>query len=1280
MKSKKAKWPWVILTLLGLVVGAWVSRYYIVAQTLQWALSYYSQEKFVYNQRQIHGKGIEYQDVMLGDSISARHVAIDWNWKLFPLFIEQNVRVDGATFKIDPESNNTALVSVLFPTKYFGVRLHVSEGDIFIHDRKDPFNFSFQSGDRPDDMGTLKIGQTITARAQKAGEGMQIQASMKDVDVCDARDLLIRFLKMPVVEKAVVAGKLQFDGSLELDREFALRSVQADLKIENALWEKENIGLTARLIQFSLHYPSGEHGALWRQVLAALSWEDGHLIVQNNTGPWTLHMHKGLTYLSPHEEPRFELEGVVGEKMKVSVTARGVLEEGQVPWAQMQVNAGESLAHLSINCSDWDLFRIKVELENWKEEALQESIKIAAHFFPELQDVRAVSGSVKGRIEGRIEKGALHSVEWHDLSMQGLYFEMPKENFQGYFGNMISLGSAKGKNIHQCDVQMSQATFRYDKWRAENVQGHLKMIDCLLQPSLFSCQIEGIQSDLRVEGRWDALELKAAMEAPVGVWAQLVHTHEPLPVDKTLHLDLSGVLHDGRLDTTGVFKTDVDHGEFGLSLSKGMIDHGWFAISRATSGFCTPFLPSVQGLSWEGQLAIRGKIQGSSIEGHFIVDNPSLHNHVVQTKAHKLDEGHFKYNLQSKKLEGEFFLQEGEIEQVGGRSIGIKGLEGGFFFTENQIDGKNLSCNWDGLTFLGELQLLFAEEEGWDLRLTSRMAEGDLAKIIPLLSLDSNISGKFYTEKEGIQCRIHNNHEGTNYFVRAKANLRHLQAGPLKEGEGLLEYDSSASLAILSQFHGKVGQWDVKSHKAKIQILPSIPLEFDVEISKKQQPLFQLQGVGYMSEDGQYQLELSSDLSRKLNVSFKGPDILWDLKWSSTKAQGSISPQGYFLSSLSTEDLPGVVFSTSSPVLFKDTESAPFSILAKEGEKVIGELSAKSAHLRSDGLEIPGAQLYWKEWKLPLDIYLSTSQAKLKTGSDVLKISWENGIRFQGALHGLSLDMKQAGNGYVGGMKIKDGNTFAVFTQKEIFKHLQGVVLKGTWTPSWSFTGIVQGEELALKGFLLHELQGDMTINPKGISITNLQIDDPAGHFSIKQIYVRKSITGSWDTDIPLVKAHHFKPSLLRQTDGKLTKEKPFEIRSLVLTDLFCEDGDMARLRGKGAFHFTNHVKRESSLFDIPLKMMKDLGLDFDLFRPESGDVKCLFREGRIYLTELENSYSEGRRSEFFLAPDLEPSYIDWQGNLHLNLRMKQDVALKLGEPFAITVRGTADKPSYGLR
>jgi hypothetical protein len=56
------------------------------------------------------------------------------------------------------------------------------------------------------------------------------------------------------------------------------------------------------------------------------------------------------------------------------------------------------------------------------------------------------------------------------------------------------------------------------------------------------------------------------------------------------------------------------------------------------------------------------------------------------------------------------------------------------------------------------------------------------------------------------------------------------------------------------------------------------------------------------------------------------------------------------------------------------------------------------------------------------------------------------------------------------------------------------------------------------------------------------------------------------------------------------------------MTDILGQLGDLNSFRGLGKFNFSQRIKKEPSLFDIPLAMLKDLGLDLDIFSPVMGE------------------------------------------------------------------------------
>jgi hypothetical protein len=285
----------------------------------------------------------------------------------------------------------------------------------------------------------------------------------------------------------------------------------------------------------------------------------------------------------------------------------------------------------------------------------------------------------------------------------------------------------------------------------------------------------------------------------------------------------------------------------------------------------------------------------------------------------------------------------------------------------------------------------------------------------------------------------------------------------------------------------------------------------------------------------------------------------------------------------------------------------------------------------------------------------------------------------QGELFGVSLDLERNSPGFQGTVELKDGSKIADLADNEQLRDLSGVLLKGFFgkKEGWTFKGQVEGQDVIFKEYMVQELHAQAEYTPAYFQLRNISVQDPAGSFSIKEC---KGLLqdGEWNVSIPLLKGQEIKPSGLRKKGAPAKEIKPLQIRHLVMTDLKGQLGDLASFRGEGSFNFSQREKKEPSLLDIPMAFLKDLGLDPDLFTPTIGEVSVQLKNGKLYFTGLQNTYSDGKRSEFYLAG--EPSFIDLDGGLHLNLRMQQHAVLKLVEPFMIAVRGTWEKPQYSLQ
>jgi hypothetical protein len=305
----------------------------------------------------------------------------------------------------------------------------------------------------------------------------------------------------------------------------------------------------------------------------------------------------------------------------------------------------------------------------------------------------------------------------------------------------------------------------------------------------------------------------------------------------------------------------------------------------------------------------------------------------------------------------------------------------------------------------------------------------------------------------------------------------------------------------------------------------------------------------------------------------------------------------------------------------------------------------------------------------------------IQKGNEVLKLALLDPTtcqKVEGQLFGLNINLQREAQGYKGTVIFNDTAKLAELADSESLKDLSGLQLTGLFTKE-TFKGELEGHDAHLKDYLVQELHATVDYTPTHFKLKNLTFQDPAGSLTIKECSgFRSASEDKWNVTIPLIKGQEIKPSAIRKLGAPQKEIKPLQIRYFVMTDVLGQLGDLNSFRGIGKFNFTQRVKKEPSLFDIPLAMLKDLGLDLDMFSPVMGEVQLRLKDGKLFFTDLQNAFSEGNRSEFYLAS--EPSYIDLNGDLSLNLRMQQNVVLKLVEPFMIAVRGTWEKPKYSLQ
>ncbi|MDP1608411.1 MAG: hypothetical protein Q8L98_03745 [Chlamydiales bacterium] len=229
------------------------------------------------------------------------------------------------------------------------------------------------------------------------------------------------------------------------------------------------------------------------------------------------------------------------------------------------------------------------------------------------------------------------------------------------------------------------------------------------------------------------------------------------------------------------------------------------------------------------------------------------------------------------------------------------------------------------------------------------------------------------------------------------------------------------------------------------------------------------------------------------------------------------------------------------------------------------------------------------------------------------------------------------------------------------------------------FQGTFSGKRIELLGFEFRSFLSHMDIKPEEIKIDGIKISDSAGFFAVDHLVLKEGPI--WTFTIPLLFISEFRPTMLKSAKGDPGQISPLVIRSMTFRELQGALDSKQTYTSHGELHFINSYKRERTIFDIPSEILgRIIGLDLELLIPVCGTVRYVLKDGALRIAALEDAYSEGGRSQFFFVEDGSFPSLDLEGNLHIQVAMKQYVLFKLTEGFSIFVDGKLNRPQYHLQ
>jgi len=257
----------------------------------------------------------------------------------------------------------------------------------------------------------------------------------------------------------------------------------------------------------------------------------------------------------------------------------------------------------------------------------------------------------------------------------------------------------------------------------------------------------------------------------------------------------------------------------------------------------------------------------------------------------------------------------------------------------------------------------------------------------------------------------------------------------------------------------------------------------------------------------------------------------------------------------------------------------------------------------------------------------------------------------------------------------------------------KGYRLQGQWTiakdgeksltESLTFQGELFGRDFECLGYQFYNMSAQVKYSPLEVLLWQVSIADSCGNLQMNEVFFHEW-RNAWKVEIPSIALSEFRPSLLR-----LARSAPPRIgKALVFRQLEIQGfsgilGARNSFKGTGHFVFANPPKKnlQHTIFAIPAEILARLGLDLAVLTPVRGVIDFQLQDGKILLKRFKDVYSKSRLSKFYLPNNGYQSYVDFDGNIHMQIRMKQyNLLFKLAELFTVTVQGTVKKPTYALQ
>lgn len=405
---------------------------------------------------------------------------------------------------------------------------------------------------------------------------------------------------------------------------------------------------------------------------------------------------------------------------------------------------------------------------------------------------------------------------------------------------------------------------------------------------------------------------------------------------------------------------------------------------------------------------------------------------------------------------------------------------------------------------------------------------------------------------------------------------------------------------------------------------------------------------------------------------------------------------------------------------FKITSKHPTMCLTlPSGKYWLGgnEVAIEKAILEYDSFELRAKALYRHE-DLPVWFSLRTGlsnlshgqlvatlqEPKLQHNAEAITIHWQRNShskisiqKVEGKCAGIDVNLVHDGNSN-GKLFSLSGKIVLELTEKNLLpQQVQRAfddwkiggryTLSGHWSATADdveFIGNLLGHNSTLNGYHCETLSANLEGSSNRILLKDIHLNDVSGSIAAKIVKIFRKNEEDWQFTTPSLTVSEFHPSLLRAIDGPLfPPDSTFVIREMTLHNFSGLLSDPATFQAQGEAFCLNPPKRDqpNAIWAIPTDVLSNFGLNLSVLCPVAGTIQFQVADKRIYLTKFKDMYSAGKLSKFYLPKkQTMPYYIDFDGNISLQVRMKQTSLLfKLAELVTVNIQGTLQNPTYSV-